>query len=78
MFHLGAVLMAVFIVAPTQSPAAETKIKIVLVGDSRPGANPAARVKWSRQSTDAEAGALTVENIFHGSDGWKPAVGKQD
>jgi pectinesterase len=37
-----------------------------------PGANPEARVKWSRQLTDQEANTLTVENILGGSDHWKP------
>jgi pectinesterase len=40
------------------------------------GANPAARVKWSRQLTDAEAGAFTVQNILRGPDGWNPAAGR--
>ena len=39
-----------------------------------PGANPAARVKWSRQLTDAEAASYTVGNILRGADDWNPAV----
>jgi pectinesterase len=38
-----------------------------------PGANPSARVPWSKQLTDTEASAYTLENILAGSDGWKPA-----
>jgi pectinesterase len=41
-----------------------------------PGANPLARVKWSKQLTDVEAGAFTVQNVLRGSDGWKPAAGR--
>jgi pectinesterase len=41
-----------------------------------PGANPAARVKWSKQLTDVEAGAFAVQNILRGSDGWNPAAGR--
>ncbi len=41
------------------------------------GANPAARVKWSRQLTDEEAKELTVEKILQGTDGWNPATSKK-
>ena len=37
-----------------------------------PGANPAGRVKWSRQLSEAEAGNLTVANILRGTDAWNP------
>jgi pectinesterase len=39
-----------------------------------PGANPDARVPWSKQLTDAEAAAYTVQNILGGDDGWNPAA----
>jgi pectinesterase len=39
-----------------------------------PGANPDARVKWSRQLTDDEAKACTAENVLRGSDGWNPSA----
>ncbi len=38
-----------------------------------PGARPESRVTWSRQLTDAEAAAYTVENVLAGSDGWNPS-----
>lgn len=38
-----------------------------------PGANPEARVAWSRQLTDAEAEAITARTVLKGSDGWDPA-----
>jgi pectinesterase len=37
-----------------------------------PGANPSARVAWSRQLTDGEAEKYTIENILGGADGWRP------
>lgn len=40
------------------------------------GANPAARVGWSRQLTKKEAGQYTVINILAGSDGWEPQVSR--
>jgi pectinesterase len=39
---------------------------------SGPGANPAARVAWSRQLGEAEARQLTVQAILGGSDQWRP------
>jgi pectinesterase len=37
-----------------------------------PGANPSARVSWSKQLTDTEAASYTLENILSGSDAWNP------
>jgi pectinesterase len=39
-----------------------------------PGANPAARVPWSRQLSDAEAASYTAANILGGRDRWQPDV----
>jgi pectinesterase len=39
-----------------------------------PGANPTARVSWSRQLTDTEAATYTVQNILAGTDKWNPAT----
>lgn len=36
------------------------------------GANRSARVKWSRQLTDAEARSFSPENFLKGKDGWNP------
>lgn len=41
-----------------------------------PGANPAARVPWSRQLTDAEAATYTLSNILGGADSWAPAMSR--
>ncbi|RZK28057.1 MAG: pectin esterase, partial [Hymenobacter sp.] len=37
-----------------------------------PGANPAARAKWSHQLTAKEAKRYTLKNIFGGESGWEP------
>lgn len=37
-----------------------------------PGANPAARVSWSKQLTDKEVRQYTIENIFKDSSNWYP------
>ncbi len=36
------------------------------------GANPSARVQWSRQLKRAEAKTITPEKVLRGADGWKP------
>lgn len=46
---------------------------------SGPGANPQARMSWTHQLTDTEAGAYTLDHIFsaasaiNGKDDWEPA-----
>ena len=61
-----------------RNPTNELTARFSEFKSTGPGANPAARAKWSRQLTAAEAGALTVENILRGSDEWKPAAGRLD
>jgi len=39
---------------------------------SGPGANPGARVSWSRQLTRSEAKKYTIEKVFARHDGWDP------
>lgn len=39
-----------------------------------PGANPAERVKWSKQLTDKEARKYTIENIFKECSNWVPLI----
>jgi pectinesterase len=39
---------------------------------SGPGAAPEARVAWSRQLSDAEAAAITVDRVLGGQDNWTP------
>lgn len=43
-------------------------------GSTGPGANPDARLPWSKQLTDAEAKKYTVENVLKGGDGWNPSA----
>jgi len=43
-----------------------------------PGADTAARVKWSHQLTDAEAKAFSAEEFLKGKDGWNPKTAKDD
>lgn len=60
-----------------RNPTNELTARYAEYKSTGPGANPSARVKWSRQLTDAEAQAFTLENILRGSDGWNPA-GRRD
>ena len=39
------------------------------LGSTGPGANPAARAAWSKQLSDEEAKAYTVQNVLGG---WTP------
>jgi len=57
-----------------RNPTNELTARYAEYKSTGPGANPAARVKWAKQLTDAEAAPCTVENILRGSDGWNPAV----
>lgn len=39
-----------------------------------PGANPAARVGWSRELSDEEAAKITVKAVLSGDDNWDPTA----
>ena len=54
------------------NPANEATARFAEYKSIGPGANPTARVQWSRQLTKQEAGQYTVKNILAGSDGWAP------
>jgi pectinesterase len=41
------------------------------------GANPRARVQWSRQLKRTEARVITPERVLAGADGWKPKTGNK-
>lgn len=56
-------------------PDAERTSRYAEFNSSGAGANPAARVPWARPLTAAEAGAITVERVLGGADGWNPAGG---
>jgi pectinesterase len=56
-------------------PDAEKTSRYAEFNSSGAGANAAARVPWARPLTAAEAGAITVERVLGGADGWNPAGG---
>lgn len=53
-------------------PEAEKTARYSEYNSTGPGANPAARVSWSRQLTKEEASALTAETVLKGTDNWNP------
>ena len=57
-------------------PAREKTSRYAEFNSSGPGANPKARVGWSKQLTSSEAKAITVKKVLGGVDGWKPVVRK--
>ncbi len=52
----------------------ETTARYAEFGSTGPGANPDARVKWSKQLTPVEAITYAVGKILAGSDGWSPTA----
>lgn len=55
-----------------KKPYAEKVSRYSEYGSTGPGANDAARVKWAKPITEAEAKALTPQEVLGGSDGWDP------
>jgi pectin methylesterase-like acyl-CoA thioesterase/lysophospholipase L1-like esterase len=55
-----------------RNPDNEKTARYAEYNSSGPGANPAARVNWSKQLTEAQARQLAVEDVLGGSDGWHP------
>jgi pectinesterase len=53
-------------------PDREKTARYAEFNSTGPGADPHARVSWSRQFSKAEAGAITVEKVLRGTDGWNP------
>jgi pectinesterase len=53
-------------------PDREKTSRYAEFNSSGPGANPSARVKWSRQLSDADARSISVKNVLAGSDSWMP------
>ena len=55
-------------------PEAEQTTFYAEFGSTGPGADDAARVKWAKPLTAAEAAALTPAKVLAGRDGWNPAA----
>jgi PelA/Pel-15E family pectate lyase len=53
-------------------PAREQTARFAEYKSKGKGANPGARVGWSRQLNELEAKAFTTENFLQGTDGWHP------
>ncbi|HUI06116.1 MAG TPA: pectinesterase family protein [Verrucomicrobiae bacterium] len=58
-------------------PEREQTVRYAEFNSTGPGANPSARVPWSRQLTAAEAMTLVPENVLNGPDGWNPAPNRK-
>lgn len=57
-----------------KDPSREATVFYAEYGSKGPGANPAARVSWSRQLSEAEAAAFGREKFLAGDDGWNPTA----
>jgi pectinesterase len=55
-----------------RDPSREATVFYAEYRSQGPGANPSARVSWSRQLTDEQAKAFSAENFLKGTDGWSP------
>ena len=56
-----------------RNPTNELTARYVEYRSTGPGANPGARVPWSKQLTAAEADQITTASVLGGSDAWNPA-----
>jgi pectinesterase len=57
-------------------PETHTTARYAEFNSTGPGANPGARVAWAKQLTEAAAGAITLQKVLGGPDGWYPEKGK--
>jgi pectinesterase len=55
-----------------KKPEAHRTARYAEFNNTGPGANPQARVPWSRQLTSNEAKVITRQTVLGGSDGWNP------
>ncbi len=53
-------------------PEAEKSARYLEYNSTGPGANPSARVSWSRQLTDTVAKRITPQAVLKGFDNWNP------
>jgi pectinesterase len=58
-------------------PEREKTVRYAEFDSTGEGANPKARVAWSKQLTKSEAKAITLEKVLGGTDGWNPKTGKK-
>ena len=56
-----------------RNPTNELTARYAEYRSTGPGANPGARVPWSKQLTAAEADQITTASVLGGSDAWNPA-----
>ena len=56
-----------------RNPTNELTARYAEYNSTGPGANPTARVTWSKQLTKEAAGNITRQSVLGGSDGWNPA-----
>ena len=57
-----------------KKPEAEKTTFYAEFGSSGAGANPSARMKWTKPLTAAEAAKLTPQTVLGGADGWDPVA----
>jgi len=57
-----------------KKPEAHQTARYAEFNSTGPGANPEARVPWSRQLTQSEAAAITPAKVLGGSDNWNPVA----
>jgi pectinesterase len=57
-------------------PEREKTVRYAEFGSRGAGANPRARVSWSRQLTRAEAKGITLEKVLGSFDAWNPKTGR--
>jgi pectinesterase len=57
-------------------PEREATARYAEFESTGPGANPAGRVKWSRQLSSEESAAITPQTVLAGNDDWQPKLGK--
>jgi pectinesterase len=57
-----------------KKPEAHQTARYTEFNSSGPGANPAARAKWAKSLTAAEAAQYSRENVLRGNDGWNPSA----
>ncbi|MGH7953260.1 MAG: pectinesterase family protein, partial [Limisphaerales bacterium] len=55
-----------------KKPEAHKTARYAEFNSTGAGANPKARVDWSKQLTQSEADAITIKKVLGGADTWNP------